>query len=350
MKSAGFSRNSRNTGGRTGGRGGPGKGSKSQVLRGFKDGKPIRSDRPIRITNKAHKEAGSFIARKTAAEEEVKAIENSKPRSMRSKSLPKLSMAAKRRAGSISPIPKTELYPMRINKFLSHEHKMTRKTADALIEKGDVKINGVVAKLGDKVSETDKVDVVKKEIDEIHKDNFYYAYNKPVGIVTHSPEPHETDIKSSLMKNSGLPPYISKNLFPVGRLDKKSEGLIIVTNDGRITDRLLNPNSPHEKEYTVSTVQELPSYFKRRMETGMKIGDYITKPTVVKIINPKTFSIILTEGKRHQIRRMCEDLRIDVRELKRVRVMNIRLGSLKPNQVRRIEDKELQIFLASLGL
>lgn len=82
----------------------------------------------------------------------------------------------------------------------------------------------------------------------------------------------------------------------------------------------------------------------------LESGDYITKPTVVKIINPKTFSIILTEGKRHQIRRMCEDLRIDVRELKRVRVMNIRLGSLKPNQVRRIEDKELQIFLTSLGL
>ncbi len=341
MKSAGFSRNiggSRGSGGR---KGGPGKGAKSQVSRGA---------RPIRITNKAHKEAGSLLARKNAAEEEAKAIENNTARSVRSKSLPKLSLAAKRRAGSISPIPNTELYPMRINKYLSHEHKMTRKTADALIEKGDVKINGTVAKLGDKVLESDRVDVTKKEIDQIHKDNYYYAYNKPVGIVTHSPEPHETDIKASLMKNSGLPPYVAKNLFPVGRLDKKSEGLIIVTNDGRITDRLLNPNSPHEKEYTVSTVQELPSYFKRRMEGGMKIGDYTTKPTIVKIISPKLFSIVLTEGKRHQIRRMCEDLRIDVRELKRVRVMNIRLGSLRPNMVRKIEGKELEIFLDSLGL
>lgn len=251
---------------------------------------------------------------------------------------------------SISPIPNIEPYPMRINKYLSHVHKMTRKIADQIIENGNVKINGKIAKLGDKVFETDKVEVAKIEVDKIHKDNFYFAYNKPVGIVTHSPESHETDIKSALLKNSGLPPYVAKALFPIGRLDKKSEGLIIVTNDGRVTDRLLNPNSPHEKEYVVTTVQELPSFFKKVMEGGMKIGDYVTKPTIVKTINPKTFSIILTEGKRHQIRRMCESLRVDVRDLKRVRVMNIRLGSLKPNQIRKIEGKELENFLTSLGL
>lgn len=251
---------------------------------------------------------------------------------------------------SKSPIPKVDLYPMRINKYLASIHKMTRKVADSLIEKGQVKINKKVAVLGDKVMENDIVDVVQKEIDIIHKDNAYYAYNKPVGIVTHSPEPHEKDIKDALLASSGLPPYIVKTLFPVGRLDKKSQGLIIVTNDGRVTDRLLNPNSPHEKEYIVSTVQELPSYFKRRMEGGMEIGDYITKPAIVKIIDPKTFSIILTEGKRHQIRRMCEALRIDVRDLKRVRVMNIRLGSLKSGNIRKIEGKELTVFLRSLGL
>ncbi len=270
------------------------------------------------------------------------------PRKARSKSKPRL--PASMRAKMQSPIPNLEPYPMRINKYLSHEHKMTRKTADTLIQKGEVKINGIAAKLGDKVKESDIVEVTKKEIDDIHRDNFYYAYNKPVGVVTHSPESNETDIKMSLMKNSGLPPYIAKNLFPVGRLDKKSSGLIIVTNDGRVTDRLLNPNSVHDKEYTVSTVQKLPSYFKRRMEGGMKIGEYVTKPTVVEILSDKLFSIVLTEGKRHQIRRMCEDLRIDVRELKRVRVMNIRLGKLAPGQVKKIEGKELEVFLKGLGL
>lgn len=281
--------------------------------------------------------------------EKSNVISDTKPfKKERSKSKPKLRVS--KRAPSHSPIPNTELYPMRINKFLAHEHKMTRKIADTLIDKGEVKINGVIAKLGDKVIESDKVTVTKDEIDELHKDNFYFAYNKPVGVVTHSPEHHETDIKMALLKNSALPPYIAKTLFPVGRLDKKSQGLIIITNDGRITDRLLNPEYIHDKEYTVSTVQLLPSYFKRRMEAGMPIGDYMTKPAVVKIMDTKLFSITLTEGKRHQIRRMCEALRIDVRELKRVRVMNIRLGKLAPNATKKIEGKELEIFLKGLGL
>lgn len=253
-----------------------------------------------------------------------------------------------------SPIERENPFPMRINKYLSHIHKMTRKTADILIEKKQIKINGKIAQLGDKVTEDDIVEVEQKELDSMRKNYAYFAYNKPVGIVTHSPEHDEMDIRQVLMKNSQLPPHITKSLFPVGRLDKKSIGLIILTNDGRITDRLLNPDYVHDKEYVVTTVQALPNFFKKHMEAGIQIGrgseSYKTKPAKIDIINPHTFSITLTEGKRHQIRRMCEALRVDVRELKRVRVMNIRLGKLAPNTTRRIDGKELEDFLKSLGL
>lgn len=241
-------------------------------------------------------------------------------------------------------------FPMRINKYLSHVHKMTRKTADSLIEKGQIKINDKIAVLGDKVTENDIVEVKQEQLENMRKEYAYYAYNKPVGIVTHSPLHDEMDIKQVLMKNSSLAPYITKSLFPVGRLDKKSVGLIILTNDGRVTDRLLNPDYVHDKEYIVTTVQALPNFFKKHMEAGIQIGDYKTKPAKVEIINPNTFSIVLTEGKRHQIRRMCEALRVDVRELKRIRVMNIRLGKLAPNTTRRIDGEELEDFLKSLGL
>jgi 23S rRNA pseudouridine2604 synthase len=245
-------------------------------------------------------------------------------------------------------------FPMRINKYLSHVHKMTRKTADILVEKKQIKINGKTAILGDKVTENDIVEVEQKELESMRKDYAYFAYNKPTGIVTHSPEHDEMDIRQILMKNSSLPPHITKSLFPVGRLDKKSIGLIILTNDGRVTDRLLNPSYVHDKEYVVTTVQELPHFFKKHMEAGIQIGDgkdgYKTKPTKVEIMAPNVFSITLTEGKRHQIRRMCEALRIDVRELKRIRVMNIRLGKLAPNTTRKIEGKELEKFLQDLGL
>lgn len=255
-----------------------------------------------------------------------------------------------KKAPGPSPIPKAgaEPFPMRINKYLSHMHAVTRKMADALIAKKQVKINGKVAELGDKVQKTDKVELAQKELDTMQKDYAYFAYNKPVGLVTHSAERDEIDIKQALLKNSSLPPHITKTLFPIGRLDKKSNGLIILTNDGRITDRLLNPEYTHDKEYIVSTVQELPSFFQRIMENGMKIGDYTTKPCKIKIMGPKMFSIVLTEGKRHQIRRMCEALHVDVRSLQRVRVMNIRLGKLASGSTRKIEGIELEKFLKDL--
>jgi 23S rRNA pseudouridine2604 synthase len=131
-------------------------------------------------------------------------------------------------------------------------------------------------------------------------------------------------------------------------LDKNSHGLLILTNDGRITDRLLNPKYFHEKEYTVKTKNKLRSNFKQKMEAGVNIEGYLTKKCKVKIINDFTFQIILTEGKKHQIRRMCSALFQEVEDLKRERIMNIKLGNLKPKSIREIKGKELSIFLDSV--
>jgi 23S rRNA pseudouridine2604 synthase len=214
---------------------------------------------------------------------------------------------------------------MRINKYLADQKIATRRGADELIKEKKVFINGKLALLGSQVEESDLVEVrgAKK------KEYSYFAYNKPIGVETGSPK---------------------EGLFPLGRLDKASHGLMILTDDGRITDTLLNPKYYHEKEYLVKTKEKLRSNFKQKMEAGVKIEDYKTKPCKVKILNENTFRVILTEGKKHQIRRMCSALFQEVADLKRERIMNIKLGNLKPGAVREIKDKELTDFLNSLGL
>jgi 23S rRNA pseudouridine2604 synthase len=139
-------------------------------------------------------------------------------------------------------------------------------------------------------------------------------------------------------------------VFPVGRLDKDSHGLIILTNDGRITDRLLNPKHTHEKEYVVKVKEKLRGNFKEKAEAGVQIENEKTAPCKVKILGDKKFSIILGEGKKHQIRRMCSALFSEVEDLERVRIMNIELGKLGSNQYRKIEGEELKVFLKGLGL
>lgn len=230
------------------------------------------------------------------------------------------------------------LYPMRINKYLAHKKHSTRRGADELIEKGQVFINGRVAVLGDKIIESDVIDV---HFRGKQKTYVYYAYNKARGIITHSPQKGEQDIKQVVSL---------KDVFPVGRLDKDSHGLIILTNDGRITDSLLNPNSVHDKEYLVTTINNLRSSFKQKMEAGVKIEDETTKPCKVSIIDERTFKVTLTEGKKHQIRRMCVALFQDVDTLKRTRIMNISLGKLPEGSYRKIEGEELRTFLSSLGI
>jgi pseudouridine synthase len=133
-------------------------------------------------------------------------------------------------------------------------------------------------------------------------------------------------------------------------LDKASHGLLILTNDGRITDLLLNPEYAHEKEYVVKTGNKLRSNFKQKMEAGVNIEGYRTKPCKVQIVNDFTFKVILTEGKKHQIRRMCSALFQEVADLKRIRIMNIKLDNLKPSSLREIKGKELETFLKSVGI
>ncbi len=232
------------------------------------------------------------------------------------------------------------LYPMRINKYLALKKYCTRTAADTYITEGRVKINGRKAVLGDKVKEGDAVVI------DLPKQSFrYLAYNKPRGIITHSAQkdidPDEKDIKE-VMPIQGV--------FPVGRLDKDSYGLIILTDDGRLTDALLNPEHEHEKEYDVVCATKLPSYFKGRLEAGIDIGGYTTKPCSITMRGDKKFTIKLTEGKKHQIRRMVGALGQSTVDLRRTRILNIELGSLKSGQFRKINGAELHAFLKHLGL
>lgn len=227
---------------------------------------------------------------------------------------------------------------MRINKYLAWKQYSTRRGADELIETRQVFINGRAAVLGDKVMSDDEVEVRRKgkQVELV-----YYAYHKPRGVITHSPEYGEKEIKD-------LVPI--KGVFPIGRLDKDSSGLIILTNDGRITERLLHPRFDHEKEYLVTTKETLRSSFKAKMEAGVRIERETTKPCKVTIIDDRTFKITITEGKKHQIRRMCVALFQEVNTLKRIRVMNVELGKLPEGDWMKLEGEEKDEFLASLGL
>lgn len=228
-------------------------------------------------------------------------------------------------------------FPLRINKFLADQGYSTRKGADELVRQGKVFINGKIAALGDRVEKGDKVEVkgFKRETYE------YYAYYKPKGVITHSPSQGEKEIRQVVNL---------KGVFPVGRLDKDSHGLILLTNDGRVTDRLLNPRRQHEKEYVVKTKERISPAFAKKMEGGVRIEGYLTKKCKVKILDNHTLNIVLTEGKKHQIKRMVVALKNEVTDLKRIRVMSIKLGNLQPGQFREIKGEELNNFLSSLHL
>jgi 23S rRNA pseudouridine2604 synthase len=228
---------------------------------------------------------------------------------------------------------------VRINKYLAHKGVATRTGVDELIKHEKVLINGKIAKLGDKVLETDKVEVRGKHT---KKNYIYLAYNKPRGIVSANPQKGEKDVIDSANLNNSV--------FPVGRLDKDSHGLLILTNDGRITDRLLNPIYNHEKEYLVEVDRKFTPAFIKHMQDGVDIDEGVTKPAIVKKISENTFSIILTEGKNRQIRRMTEKLGYTVRDLQRVRVQNVELGKIPKNSYREITGDELNTFLKSIDL
>lgn len=237
---------------------------------------------------------------------------------------------------------------MRINKYLADQNIASRRKADEMIKAKRVLINGKVAELGSDVKPTDKV-TVKKDSKEIG--HLYFAYNKPRDVLTHGAKGDDLDI-AKLVKGQTQ----GAKVFPLGRLDKDSHGLIILTNDGRITGKLLNPDENHEKEYVVETETKIDEAFANALEKGVVIKEeyskltYKTKPCLVTLLGHRKFSITITEGKKRQVRRMVEALRNHVKDLARVRIMNIKLGTLKENGVRRITGGELQEFLKELGM
>jgi pseudouridine synthase len=229
-------------------------------------------------------------------------------------------------------------FPVIVNKYLALKKISSRKEADRLLKAGKIKVNGKPAEPGQMISADDKV-----EVDLITKNLVYLAFNKPRGIITHSPQAGETSIADILRFHI--------DVFPIGRLDKMSSGLIILTNDGRITDKLLNPDFYHEKEYEVDVDRPLTPEFLKKMTLGVELDDgYITKKCRIKKIREKTFLIILTEGKKHQIRRMCEALGQKVVDLHRLRIMNIALNGLPAGKYRQLAGAELQEFLQELKL
>ncbi len=231
---------------------------------------------------------------------------------------------------------------MRINKYLALKGHSTRREADTLIEKKAVLVNGRIAQIGDKILETDSVEVRRNNRPARYS---YIAFNKPAGMDTHQEDTGTENIFDT------LPSELKQlKLFPVGRLDKASHGLILLTNDGRITDRLLNPEHAHEKTYEVRTKQPLRATFKENMQNGVLIEGYMTKPAKVNILGEKAFRIVLTEGKSHQIRRMVVALHNEVADLRRMSIMNIKIGALKGGSYRTIEGDELSEFLHALGL
>ncbi len=225
-------------------------------------------------------------------------------------------------------------------------HKLaSRREADRLIMAGSVMLNGAKAKLGDQVKRGDKVELAQTAFKATQASRVYLAFNKPIGIVTHSPAEGEQAIEQILK-------YTKTAVYPLGRLDKESHGLILLTNDGRVTERLLSPEHDHEKEYVVKVNKPLTEGALSRLSRGIKLEDgEITKPAEI-LSEPfvKTLRLVITEGKRHQIRRMLAALGYDVLDLKRVRVMNIELGDLAAGAHREIKGAELKEFLKALGL
>lgn len=223
---------------------------------------------------------------------------------------------------------------IRINKYLSENGYCSRREADKLIIEERVKINAKKAVLGDKVSDNDKVSVDGRVISSNKKEkNIYMAFNKPVGIVC------TTDYKR---EKDNIIDYINypKRIFPIGRLDKTSEGLIFLTNDGDIVNKILRSRNNHEKEYDVLVDKPVTSSFVEAMQKGVPILDTITKKCKIKQTGKKTFTIILTQGLNRQIRRMCEHLGYRVKKLKRIRIMNVKLD-IKTGQYRYFTANEL---------
>jgi 23S rRNA pseudouridine2604 synthase len=229
---------------------------------------------------------------------------------------------------------------MRINKFFTQQGICSRREADRLIQDGRVTINGQVAKLGDQVG---LHDVVARDGQIIEWGNtpVYIKYHKPVGVTTTS----ESHVRRNIIDEIAHPARI----FPIGRLDKDSSGLILLTNDGDIVNSILRVEHGHEREYHVETDRDFDQGFLTKMAAGVVILGKKTRPCVLKRLGPKRFSIVLTEGRNRQIRRMCRELGYRVVALHRVRIMHIMLEGLAPGRWTDLSEEERERLFVALG-
>jgi len=244
---------------------------------------------------------------------------------------------------AISMINKNEKnpYPMRINQYLSKQGVASRREADKLIIAGKVTLNSKVAVLGDRVNKDDKVVVDHKTMEQKEAAYVYLAFNKPIDVVT-NPEKGQKSIADMIKYRTPL--------TPMGRLDKESHGLIILTNDTRVTGKLLESENEHEKEYRVTVDKKLTPMFQKAITSGIKLEDFVAKPCKLTKISHTEFFLTITEGKKHQIRRMCAALGYQIVDLERTRIININLADLKDGQVREITGNERENFLKQLEL
>lgn len=238
---------------------------------------------------------------------------------------------------------KADNHPIQLNKYISSSGYCSRREADRLIEQGRVAINENIALPGTRVLPGDKVyidDELLKQKAVTQKDSFIIAFHKPVNITSSTDEKDP----SNIIRFINHP----KRIFPIGRLDKDSEGLIFLTNDGDLVNKILRAGNRHEKEYIVTVNKKLGTEFAPAMSRGVRILGTTTLPCKVKVLSSKTFSIILTQGLNRQIRRMCHALDYEVVRLQRTRIMHIRLGNIPPGKWRYLSAPEMEEMMQQL--
>lgn len=231
----------------------------------------------------------------------------------------------------------------RLQKILSEKGICSRRKAEEYIEQGLVSVNGVKAILGQKADpEVDTIDVDGKVLDD-RKEMLYYVLNKPVGVLTTNLDPTNSHPEPTV--RSILPKALQGKVYPVGRLDKATSGLLLLTNDGVLAFRLTHPKFYHEKEYIVQSGRDVTEAQLQKLSNGLVILGEQLKPVTIKRLTRSSFSIILTEGKNRQIRRMCKKVGVSIQSLRRVRIMNISDATLQPGTMRELNTKEKSTLL-----
>ena len=226
----------------------------------------------------------------------------------------------------------------RLNKYLADRGVCSRREADRLIETRRVIVNGAPAVLGVVVDNDDEIVVNGVQLKRSKPKPLFIAFHKPVGLITSA----DTRLRDNVISFLNLP----ERVFPIGRLDVASSGLLLMTNDGRLAERVTHPRYHHEKEYLVTVDKPLKKADMNKMTQGLVILGKKTRSTIMNMIDDTTFRLILTEGRNRQIRRMCEELGYEVRKLKRIRVMNIGLGDLAVGKWRHLNSEEVQMLQA----